>query len=314
LEATKPVQQAFGSPGGKSYLAPRIAGIIPPHTTYVEPFAGGAAVFFRKAPSQKEVLSDKDSEIAFAFRFLSNMTPKQFEGLGKYDWRGSEGLFNRLKNAKPKDDVERFRRFYYLRWASYGEGSGTYNHQRDGMVKDISRLQRVHERLKRTRVHSSDAVAMIHKHDSPNTFFYLDPPYPGRAFVGARKEYTTEDLDKLIDALKGIKGKFALSLGTEHAKLLPSNWTVKRVLVRRQLATGNKEDDYQYEIVATNYNPTKQPRVEITPARLSDTKVSLRGQRHTVGGAVRPGVAYTDGKGQRLSRRPHRHWRAVKFA
>ena len=62
MDTTKPVQQAFGSPGGKSYLAPRIASMMPPHKTYVEPFAGGAAVFFRKVPSQKEVLSDKDKK------------------------------------------------------------------------------------------------------------------------------------------------------------------------------------------------------------------------------------------------------------
>ena len=33
MQAEKPVQQAFGSPGGKSYLASRIAGMIPPHET-----------------------------------------------------------------------------------------------------------------------------------------------------------------------------------------------------------------------------------------------------------------------------------------
>jgi len=35
------VRQAFGSPGGKSYLAPRIATMLPPHKVYVEPFVGG---------------------------------------------------------------------------------------------------------------------------------------------------------------------------------------------------------------------------------------------------------------------------------
>lgn len=84
MQATKPVQQAFGSPGGKSYLAPRIAAMMPPHKTYVEPFAGAAAVYFRKEPSQQEILSDKDKEITFAFRFLRNMSSKQFKRLCRY--------------------------------------------------------------------------------------------------------------------------------------------------------------------------------------------------------------------------------------
>ena len=100
MEATKPVQQAFGSPGGKSYLAPRIAKLIPPHKTYVEPFAGGAAVFFRKEPSEKEVLSDKDAGIAFAFRFLADMTAKQFEELKKKNWVASRRQFAKVKAMK----------------------------------------------------------------------------------------------------------------------------------------------------------------------------------------------------------------------
>ena len=255
MEAVKPVQQAFGSPGGKSYLAPRIAGMIPPHETYVEPFAGGAAVYFRKEPSEQEVLSDKNKEIAFAFRFLRDMTAEQFKKLQRYDWRGSETLFKKLRNVKPQDDIGRFRRFYYLRWASYGEGLTNYNHQRDGAIKDIDKLWRVHERLKRTTVHGGDALSLIRKYDSSSTFFYLDPPYPNRAFIGADEKYTTEDLARLVDKLGKIKGKFALSLGTEHAKLLPVNWLINKVKVRRQLASGNKEEQYQYEIIATNYKP-----------------------------------------------------------
>lgn len=37
--------------GGKRRLAKQIAALIPTHVTYVEPFAGGAQVFFHKARS-----------------------------------------------------------------------------------------------------------------------------------------------------------------------------------------------------------------------------------------------------------------------
>lgn len=49
--------------GGKSRLAERLIALFPPHTTYVEPFAGGAQVFFHKEPSKVEVLNDLDGEL-----------------------------------------------------------------------------------------------------------------------------------------------------------------------------------------------------------------------------------------------------------
>jgi DNA adenine methylase len=284
MEEAKPVRQAFGSPGGKSYLAPRIVGMIPPHETYVEPFAGGAAVYFKKPPSEKEVLSDKDKEIAFAFRFLQDMTPEQFERLKRYDWVKREDLFYRLKQSKPKDDVERFRKFYYLKKASYASGSGTINPVVIGKSIDIDKLPKIQERLKRTAIHGGDALAMVRKYDNPSAFFFLDPPYPGRDFVGADGHYTLEDLQRLIGVLKSIKGKFALTLGTEHAKLLPSNWHIKRVKVFRNLFDKKRSKIYQYEIIATNYNPSTvakhEARQEVArPQFVARRRVSVRRPR-----------------------------------
>ena len=49
--------------GGKRRIAEQLVALIPDHTTYVEPFAGGAQVFFHKPRSKVEVLNDLDDEI-----------------------------------------------------------------------------------------------------------------------------------------------------------------------------------------------------------------------------------------------------------
>src|ERR1700686_5243581 len=54
--------------GGKNRLATKIISLLPEHTTYVEPFAGGAQVLFHKPPSPVEVLNDLDFEVVNFFR------------------------------------------------------------------------------------------------------------------------------------------------------------------------------------------------------------------------------------------------------
>lgn len=262
LDDHKPVRQAFGSPGGKSYLASRIVGMIPPHTTYVEPFAGGAAVYFHKLPSEVEVLSDKDSEIAFAFRFLREMTPAQYRRLRRYDWTKRRDLFNKLKSSSPKEDVERFRKFYYLRKASFKKGGRDFDTGAEGTKVGIDHLLRVGDRLKGTKVANRYALAMIKKYDSANTFFYLDPPYPNRASVQTGGHFGLEDLLELIRALRGLKGKFILSLSKEHTKLLPATWRIKRVWVKRKLipAQTGEVTPSEYELIISNYDTEKAKR------------------------------------------------------
>ena len=59
--------------GGKWYLAPRIVALMPPHTHYVEPFAGGLAVMLAKDPEGvSEVANDLNGQLTNFWHVLQD--------------------------------------------------------------------------------------------------------------------------------------------------------------------------------------------------------------------------------------------------
>src|SRR5690606_36832075 len=114
----------WGSPAGKKRLAKRLAAMLPAHKTYVEPFAGSAAVLFAKEAAAAEVINDADLEIAGAYRLIKKLTAADLERLKKKPWVGDEKTFKSLLEESPRDDVGRLHRFLYLTHFSYGKMRG----------------------------------------------------------------------------------------------------------------------------------------------------------------------------------------------
>jgi DNA adenine methylase len=65
-------------------------------------------------------------------------------------------------------------------------------------------------RMQNTQIECCDALRIIGSRDTPETFFYRDPPYVG-ADQGHYDGYSQEDFERLLDTLANIQGKFLLS-------------------------------------------------------------------------------------------------------
>lgn len=239
-EAEKGVRQAFGSYGGKRALAHRIASYIPYHKTYVEPFAGGAAVLFAKDPSPQEVINDRDAEISFMYRFIRDHTPEERSALAKRNWVINRETHERLKKMKPSTDMDRFYKSYYLTRSSYGkQRGGSFNPANEGVTIDFeNNITRAQQRLKNVVVHNKDYVDVLKKYDDENTFFYIDPPYPGTFNLfdfGFREE-------EFVKALKNLKADWIVSYTGERANAF-KGFNVYRVKRRNQMRGpgGNQE-------------------------------------------------------------------------
>jgi site-specific DNA-adenine methylase len=238
LTATTPVAKTiWGSPAGKKRIADRLASLLPPHETYVEPFAGSAAVLFAKAPAATEVINDADAEIAEAYRLVQKLSPGQLGELKKLDWTGDAGRFKRLIDAAPTGDVSRLHRFLYLTHFSYGKMRGrSFSPNLQGIEATTpDRVARDQPRLKGVKVYSGDYARVIEKYDGKDTVFFLDPPYAGYdADVGEGKF----DEARFFEVLKAIKGKWVMTYGIRGklpAMLRKAGFSVQQIRTPRTI-------------------------------------------------------------------------------
>jgi DNA adenine methylase len=233
--ADTPVEKTiWGSPAGKKHLAPRLVKLILPHKTYVEPFAGSAAVFFAKPPSEKEVLGDADPEIAFAYRALSTLTNAELAALKKKDWTGRQTLFRAMQQAKPRSKLEKLYKFLYVSNFSYAHiRGGGFNPASAGAAgRAIKRIEKHRDRLRGVTVRSAHYADVVKEFDGKNTFFFLDPPYSGHNIAVGEDRFDEAEFRRVLD---GIKGKFLVTYGT-RGKLDTSGFHVRKIRTRRTVA------------------------------------------------------------------------------
>lgn len=252
----------FGSPAGKKRIADRLVAMLPAHKTYVEPFAGSAAVLFAKEPSEVEVINDADVEIANAYKAIKRLAPKDLEKLAKMPWVGDEATFKRIFDASPKDELGKLHRFLYVSHFSYGKlRSRSFSPVAEGVeATTLKRLEKAIPRLKNVRVFGGDYEKVIKEFDGKETVFFLDPPYSGyNVDVG---EGAFDD-ERFFGVLKGIKGKFLMTCGIRGKlpELLKStDFVIKRIRTPRTIASmrGVGGPSVLTQLVVSNYTPTEK--------------------------------------------------------
>lgn len=173
--------------GSKGRLSGWITGLLPDHRTYVEPFAGSAAVLFAKRPSQVEIINDADRNVVTFFRVLRDQ-PYELARVARLTPYARAEYSDADLDAE-LDDLERARRFFVratqgFNAAGAGRWAGWSNGIRRGSTCDahttadtVDRLHELADRLRRVVIERRDAVEVIRAYDAPDAVLYLDPPY-----------------------------------------------------------------------------------------------------------------------------------------
>ena len=191
----------FGRFGGKRLLALKIINLFPNnYDIFVEPFLGAGNIFFRlkQNPDIKEVINDKDVDVIKIMKLLKN----------RGDWvdKNIQRKYSKTYFDKIKDKTDALSTLEKIKMSFFSNGR-TFNTTKEGdtIKTDFTKYK---DRLKDTVILNQDFSTVIKKYDSPNTFFYLDPPYESEEQLDY-KDYVNPE--EVYDAIKNIKGKFLLS-------------------------------------------------------------------------------------------------------
>ena len=252
----------WSSPAGKKRIAQKLAKMLPPHKTYVEPFCGSAAVFFAKEPSEAEILNDADGEIAKAYRMIQRLTADKIKRLGKMKWDGSRATFERLKKEHPGNDIQKLYRFLYLTHFAYGKMRGkSYSPSLEGVpARTVGRIEQMLPRLKKARVFGADYERIVRRYDGKDTVFFLDPPYAGYDVAVGEKTF---DEERFFELLKSLKGKWLVTYGVRGKlpKLVKdAGYNVQQIRTPRTIRAmrGVGGPSVLTQLIITNYKIAKR--------------------------------------------------------
>lgn len=210
--------------GGKWRTAPWILSHFPPHVCYVEPFGGAASVLIQKERSQIEVYNDLNSDVVSYFRVLR----EQPEALSRavYLTPYAREEYDLATNGEEvADPVERARRFCVWSWQSqyftlrFKSGWRVINNDSRSQSPavdwaNMTHLNAIADRFRKVQIEHGPAIDVIGRYDSPETLFYVDPPYVLDTRVDRSAyvhEMTDDDHAALAKALHAVKGSVVLS-------------------------------------------------------------------------------------------------------
>ena len=197
------INSPFRYAGGKFYARKLILEHVLPHSTYIEPFCGGASIFFAKDKVQDNWLNDIDSELINTLTIIRDMPQSLIDILKRRPSRisriptdlvksvnigdplpATKELHSFFKNQyKPQNDLERAFKWFYLNRTSY---SGIMNFQNmywgygdkySMQPKNWPRnILRTSEKLQGVTLTSLDFEEVIN--NAPDgALLFIDPPY-----------------------------------------------------------------------------------------------------------------------------------------
>ena len=259
--------------GGKYELSKTFVPLIPHHDRYIEVFAGGLSMFFRKPKARWNVLNDIDNNIVNLYMCVINKREELVENL--FWIPKSRKLFldfreeiKENREIEIPDPMQAAKYFYCIR--------NSFNklvHTPFSMNKDMNKdwddeLSYSRRALGGATIENLDFFEIVDKYNpKKGDFWYLDPPY----FVATEKGtyykhgFSMEDHKRLREAVQKIHdggANFMISYDhRDEVAELYKDFDVRTLNWKYTGATDEARLKERKEYVIINYKPAQQVEI-----------------------------------------------------
>lgn len=222
--------------GGKRWLVQNIEDLFPTDfNRYIEPFLGGASIFFALQP-EFALLSDANKDLIATYRAIAKHPERISSRLREYQRIHSKEFYYQVRSAVPTDEVERAVRFIYLNRTCYNglyrvNLKGQFNvpiGTKQAVVMPTDDWEVVAALLAGAQLEYSDFEAVIDRAGAGD-FVFADPPYTvkhnNNGFVKYNETiFAWADQERLCHALARAKKRGATIICTnaDHESI----WTL----------------------------------------------------------------------------------------
>ena len=259
--------------GGKYALSKVLVPLIPPHKRYIEMFAGGLSMFFRKTKAEWSVVNDKDNNIVNLYMCVIHNLNELVEHL---NWLPkSRKLFLDFRaEIKEKDEIEipdplqAAKYFYCIRY-SFNKLIHTPFSKNKDMNKDWEKeLRYSRNHIGGSTIENLDFAELVEKYTPDREdFWYLDPPY----FIATDKgdyymnNFSSEDhlrFKEAVDTIDKNGAKFMISYDyRDEVKDLYSDYDIHTINLKYSGATKEAKEKKRKEYLVLNYQPESQVEI-----------------------------------------------------
>ncbi len=238
-------------------------------TTYVEPFAGSAVLYFALAPKQA-LLSDLNWPLVNFYSWLK-ADPLELHRISS-QWERNRATFEAVRADfdTSSNSIESAARFYYLNANCFNGIYRTNRRNKFNVPFSGSRMAKpasvdeftlFSRKLRSADFKCHDFRVSLSMEASPKHFFYIDPPYfvdDKRVFNEYGPEYFSfDDLVELADILPRLDdagAKFLLSYADcGLARELFKSWEISELTLTRNVGGFKSSRRRESELIITNF-------------------------------------------------------------
>lgn len=219
-------------------------------TTYVEAFVGSGDVYFYLDldPSVKAYINDLDPLIAQSHKIIKSNP--SIENIEKYDLNLTEqNAFVKQKHTSPLDKLAS--NIMMLCGTFSGKARGKI-YQSGNIPNKLKKIPDLAEYMKNTTITQQDWKTIFKKHDKPNSFIYLDPPYEKSE---EQKLYKINiiDFEEMARLMKSAKASVMLSINdSPNIRDIFKGLKISKILVKGKHGKDISSEDRK-ELIITNY-------------------------------------------------------------